>query len=221
MFVGHYGPAFAGKAGAASAPLWLFFVAAQFLDYLWATFILLGVEQARIVDGFTAMSALDLHHMPWTHSLVMAIVWSAAFALAARAAGVRGGAALSLLAATVFSHWLLDLVVHVPDLPLWPADDAPKVGFGFWRDPALTLVCEGLALFGGLALYLAATRAKGRVGRVGPFVLVGLMIAAFAYNHYAPPPPSPSAAAASALVAYTVFAALAWLLCDRTRTVRR
>ena len=220
MFVGHYGPSFAAKAAAPAAPLWLFVVAAQFLDYLWAAFVLAGVEHVRVAEGFTAMSALDLYHMPWTHSLVMALVWSLVFAALARILGVRGLVAGALLAATVFSHWLLDLLVHVPDLPLWPGDGAPKVGLGAWRDPALTLALEAAALFGGFLLYMRATRPKGGFGAIGPYIPLALMIAAFAYNHFAPPPPSGAAAATSALAAYTVFAALTWACCDRVRAVR-
>ncbi|MBY0421624.1 MAG: hypothetical protein K2Q06_04915 [Parvularculaceae bacterium] len=220
MFVGHYGPSFGGRA-AAAAPLWLFFVAAQFLDYLWGVFILLGVERMRIVDGFLPMSPFDLFYMPWTHSLVMAVVWSAVFAGLARfALGVRSSGALLLLALAVFSHWVLDLLVHAPDLALWPTDDAPKLGLAAWRDPALTLLLEFGVLFAGFALYMGATRARGVAGRIGPFVLLLILIGLFAYNHYAPVPPNSAVAAGSALAAYTVLAVLAWLLCDRLRTAK-
>lgn len=218
MFVGHYGPSFGGRATAA-APLWLYFVAAQFLDYLWGVFILLGVERMRVIEGFLPMSPFDLFYMPWTHSLVMAVVWSVVFSAIARFAfGVRNGGALVLLALVVFSHWVLDLFVHAPDLPLWPSDAAPKVGLAAWRNPALTLILEFGVLFGGFALYLSATRARGGAGRVGPYALLAVLIALFAYNHYAPVPPSSGVAAASALAAYSVLALLAWLLCDRLRT---
>ncbi len=218
MFVGHYGPAFASKAAARSAPLWLFIVAAQFLDYLWAVFILTGVEHARIVPGFAAMSVLDLYDMPWTHSLVMALLWSAVFAGLARALyRTKSRPALFLLAATVFSHWLLDLVVHLEDLPLWPG--GPKVGLGVWRDPTLTLMLEFGVLGVGLVLYTAATRARNAFGRLGPALFAAFSGAAFAFNAYQPPA-SIEAAAASALAVYTIFAALAYFLCDRLRLPR-
>jgi hypothetical protein len=218
MFVGHYGPSFAAKAGAHSAPLWLFIVAAQFLDYLWAAFILTGVEHARIVPDFAAMSALDLHDMPWTHSLVAALVWSAVFALLVRFfLRIRSATALVLLAATVFSHWLADLVVHLEDLPLYPG--GPKVGFGAWRDPAATLALEFGALVFGLVLYLFSTRARSGFGRIGPWIFMALCVGAFAFNAVSPPP-SIEAAALSALAVYSAFAFFAWLLCDRVRESR-
>ena len=218
MFVGHYGPALAAKSAAKDAPLWLFVVAAQFLDYLWATFILTGVEHARIDPNFSAMSTLDLYDMPWTHSLVAALLWSGVFALLARMAfRIRSGGALALLAATVFSHWLADLAVHLEDLPLWP--DGPKVGFGAWRNPTLTLVLEFGVLVLGLGLYLLATRARTGLSRLGPWVFAALCVGAYAFNAYSPPP-SIEMAAASALAVYTAFAFFAWFLCDRGREAR-
>ena len=220
MFVGHYGPSFAGHAAAKAAPLWAFVVAAQFLDYIWSALVLAGIEKARVVEGFTAMSALDLYYMPWTHSLAMALVWSAVFAALARLFGARGPLALVLLAATVFSHWLLDLLVHVPDLPLWPSDDAPKFGFGVWRDGTLTIAAEGGVLLAGFALYLLATKPRGLFGRLGPWILLALMATGFAVNYFGPPPATIFEAAKSALAVYTAYAFFAWLLCDLTRVPR-
>src|SRR5262244_3621667 len=76
MFVGHYGPSFAGKALDNRIPLWLLFLAVQFVDVLWGIFVLLGIEKVRIVPGITASSPLDLYYMPYTHSLVGALGWS-------------------------------------------------------------------------------------------------------------------------------------------------
>lgn len=218
MFVGHYGPALAAKAGARTAPLWLFIVAAQFLDYLWAAFILTGIEHARIDPHFSAMSTLDLYDMPWTHSLAAALVWSAVFALLARVAfGIRSAGALVLLAATVFSHWLADLAVHLQDLPLWPG--GPKYGFGAWRNSTLTLALEFGVLTLGLLFYLASTRARTGLGRAGPWIFLALCIGAYAFNAFVPPT-TIEAAAASALAVYTAFAFFAWILCDRGRRSR-
>ena len=90
MFVGHYGVSFAAKKGDASVPLWVLFVAVQLLDFAWAPLVLLGVERVRIVPGFTRTNALDLYYMPYTHSLVAAILWSAA-AFAVYRLAARGG----------------------------------------------------------------------------------------------------------------------------------
>jgi hypothetical protein len=82
MFVGHYGVAFAVKTERNKIPLWVLFVAVQLLDFLWAPFVLLGIEKVRFVPGITATNALDLYYMPYTHSLIGALFWSAvAFAI--------------------------------------------------------------------------------------------------------------------------------------------
>ena len=84
MFVGHYGISFSAKRVEPSIPLWVLFLAVQLLDVLWAPLILLGIEKVRIVPGFTASNPLDLYYMPYTHSLVAAILWSCAGGLAYR-----------------------------------------------------------------------------------------------------------------------------------------
>src|SRR5215471_18889801 len=77
MFIGHYSVSFAGKAAEKRIPLWLLFIAVQFIDVLWVIFVLLGIEKVRIVPGFTASNALDLYYMPYTHSLLGVLLWSA------------------------------------------------------------------------------------------------------------------------------------------------
>ncbi len=219
MFVGHYGPSFAIKTLRPAIPLWLLFIAVQLVDVAWAVLILLGVEKVRIVPGITASNPLDLYYMPYTHSLVAAIFWSVAAAvfvwllprMATRAAAVWVGAA-------VFSHWVLDLVVHRPDLPLY--DDTMKVGLGLWNYPAVALGLEGALLFGGMILYLRVTEPINAIGRVGLPVFGVAMVAIQSYIFFGPPPASPAAAAITALVSYVVFAALAEWLARQRRHVR-
>src|SRR5579864_1517779 len=81
MFIGHYGPAFAGKTIGPAIPLWLLFVAVQWMDYGWAILVLAGVEKFRVVPGFTEGSPLDLYYMPYTHGLLGALILSALLGL--------------------------------------------------------------------------------------------------------------------------------------------
>jgi membrane-bound metal-dependent hydrolase YbcI (DUF457 family) len=136
MFVGHYGVSFAAKRSAASVPLWVLFIAVQLLDVAWAPLVLVGVEKVRIVPGITASNPLDLYYIPYTHSLVAALLWSAGALVIYRLTmpGARTAAGLAV-AGAVFSHWVLDFIVHRPDLPLY--DNADKVGLGLWNLPAL------------------------------------------------------------------------------------
>jgi hypothetical protein len=149
MFVGHYGVSFAAKKTDPTLPLWVLFIAVQLLDVAWAPFVLLGVEKVRIVPGITASNPLDLYYMPYTHSLVAALLWSAAaFALYRLVHSRAGGGSAAILAGCVFSHWVLDFVVHRPDLPLY--DDTAKVGLGLWNIPAVAFALEAALLFAGV-----------------------------------------------------------------------
>lgn len=206
MFVGHYGPA-AALAGD-RIRLWHGVVAVQFLDLLWAPFILLGVEHVRITPGFTAANALDLYDMPWTHSLPMAVFWSmiaaAAYGAVRRRSGLAGAVVIGAL---VFSHWVLDWLTHVPDLPLWVG--GPKVGLGLWNDRTLSFGLEIALYFGGLAIYWARTTSLNVFGAVAMPTIMTLGAAAQIFGNFGPPPGSPEEAAVSAIVAYAIFIALA------------
>ena len=79
MFVGHYSVAFAVRTD--KIPLWVLFVAVQFLDYIWATLVLLGIEKLRVIKGFTAGSMLDSYFHPYSHSLIAAVLRSGVAAL--------------------------------------------------------------------------------------------------------------------------------------------
>jgi hypothetical protein len=209
MFVGHYGVSFAAKGIDGSIPLWVLFLAVQLLDVVWAPLVLLGVEKVRIVPGITATNPLDLYFMPYTHSLVAVLLWSAAAAIAYRSLRRSSARASLLVGLAVFSHWVLDFVVHRPDLPLY--DDAAKVGLGVWDRPALAFGLEAALLLGGLWLCLRH-RPVRPVAQVA-FGLVMLAIQAFVF--FGPPPASGAAIAATALGSYGVFAWIAWWLADR------
>lgn len=212
MFSGHYGAGFLARRASPSIPLWVLFVAVQFLDILWAPFVLLGIEKLRIVPGFTRSNPLDLYYMPYTHGLVAALLWSCAggiaYQLLARPSQSRASVVVGL---AVFSHWILDFVVHVPDLPLY--DNSAKVGLGLWNAPLLSLGLEAALLLGGIWWCI-----RGHLAGRGA-AAVGLVLLAFqAWRTFlGPPPASDRAFAAMALGAYVVFAIVIWLLEDRRR----
>jgi len=212
MFVGHYGVSFAAKRGDKTIPLWALFLAVQLLDVFWSAFVLAGLEKVRIAPGITASNPLDLYYMPYTHSLIAALLWSLGAYAAYRATRAVGAShrAGSLVAVAVFSHWVLDLLVHRPDLPLY--DNAAKVGLGLWNYPAPAFLLEVAVLFGGMFLYLRSTTATTRLGRCGMPVFGVVMLAVQAVVFFGPPPPSDRAAAITALGSYVGFAAVAgWL----------
>src|SRR5215467_2937756 len=117
MFIGHFAVAFAAKKAAPKVSLGTLILAAAFLDVVWPVLVLLGVERFRIVPGFTAINPFDFTYYPWSHSLLMTMVWSAVFAFVYFAwSRDRSGAVW--VALVVASHWVLDFVSHVPDMPL-------------------------------------------------------------------------------------------------------
>lgn len=193
MFIGHFGMGFAAKQAAPRLSLGTAFLAAQFLDLLWPTLLLLGLESVRIAPGATAVTPLVFEHYPISHSLLAVVGWGIAMgvAYALVSKNTRGAIVVGLL---VLSHWLLDAIVHVPDLPLMPGSDA-MVGMGLWQSKAATLAVEVPIFATGVWLYVRATRATDKAGRYGLIGLVAFLALIHAGNLFGEPPPSVTAIA--------------------------
>ena len=220
MFVGHYAAAYVAKAVKPALPLWLLFVAVQLVDFGWAVLVLLDIEKMRVVPGFTEASQLDLYYMPFTHGMVSALIWAAAFGalyVVARRGGGRIGNGL-VLAFAVFSHWLADLIVHVPDLPILL--DEPKVGFGLWNNFWASQSLEVGLLIGAVLWYLHASRPVNRIGNVAPWILLAVLLAVQAASHLpSETVPTSDMFAAQALLVFSLLAGLA-LWTERHRSGR-
>ena len=186
MFVGHFGVALAAKRAAPRTSLGTLFLAAQFVDLLWPILLLVGLERVAIRPGITRVTPLDFESYPISHSLLMAAVWGALFA-ALYWARTRYGRGAAIAGALVVSHWLLDFIVHRPDLPLGFGDSA-KVGLGLWSSVAATLAVEGAIFAAGLWMYARSTRPKDRVGSIGLWSLVAFLLLIYAANLLGPPP---------------------------------
>jgi hypothetical protein len=207
MFIGHYGVSFAIKRASPRTSLGTLFLSVQLLDVLFSIFVLLGIEKLRIVPGFTAYNPYDLYFMPYTHSLAGALAWAVLAAAVAFAAGRRASAPWIGLA--VFSHFLLDVPMHTPDMPLL-GNDSPKIGLGLWQHRSLSLAAELIALTVGWWIWhKAAPRGARRTGMAVFFVvLVALTVA----TPFFPPPASGADFAHQALVGYVALAGIAaWL----------
>ena len=213
MFIGHYGPAFGAKAAVRQVPLWVLFIAVQWMDVVWSIFVMTGVEKVRIVPGLMQGSALDLYYMPYTHGLFGALVLSALLgAIVAFFIGEHRRAVFWIVAGCVFSHWILDLAVHRPDLWIY---DGVKVGFGLWRWVWISLPLELALLFAGAWFYARYVPARG-YGDAVLWLFVVLMAGAEIYAAFGPEPASPMAAGRTALLAYGALALVAGLV-DLTR----
>ena len=136
MFLGHYALGFGAKKLTPYTSLGTLLLGAEFVDLLWPTFLMLGVETVRIAPGITRVTPLDFTSYPWTHSLVMGAVWAGLFA-ALYTFFRRYPRGAMVLAALVLSHWLLDVISHRPDMPIWPGG-GPTIGLGLWTPSADT-----------------------------------------------------------------------------------
>lgn len=174
MLVGHYSASFAIKSMTGDVRLWVLFIAVQLMDVFWTSLLLLGVEKAR-VDAALKSVPLDLYYMPYSHSLVaVLIVCVAVFILYRSLVPPKGLLAPAMFVAlAVLSHWLLDVPVHRPDLPLY--DDMDKIGLGLWNYPFLALLLEAGLLFICMSMYLRSTRAASTSGKYA-MVIFGIVL---------------------------------------------
>ncbi len=189
MFVGHLAVALGAKKAEPRVPLVAWVLAAFGLDVLWPLFLLAGLETVRIAPGITAFTPLDFVSYPWSHSLLMSLVWGGLAGVVASRVW-PGPRTLVLIAAVVVSHWVLDWVSHRPDLPLWPG--GPLEGLGLWNSVPGTLAVEGALLAAGVLGYARAFPARDGIGRWAFVALIGLVTFIWASGPYSPPPPSVS-----------------------------
>ena len=190
MFIGHFGLGLASRKKETLPSLAIIFMAVQFLDLLWPVFCLLGIESFEIEPDNTKLTPLNFSNYPYSHSLLMALVWGFLFGLVyflftknKRAAFITG-----LL---VLSHWVLDLLVHRPDLPLTPFSDV-KLGLGLWNSPVVEIILEAGLFIGGTILYYRTVQPKRKIVFWSLIIFLSLI---HTMNLLGPPPPSVTAVA--------------------------
>lgn len=162
MITGHFGLAAGVKSRATEVPLWALMFATVWLDIVFVPLFLAGVETLSPAPGAHAGYGGAIIHADYTHSLVGALLLSA---LLGWVSSIRWGRFSGVVIGLVsFSHWVLDLVVHRPDLPILPGNvlDLPRLGFGLWRYPAASAAVELVILIAGAYLYWRAALKVGR-----------------------------------------------------------
>ena len=176
VITGHYGIAAGAKSLDHRAPLWSLMLATQWLDVVFIPLFLLGIETIETLPGGGYGTVVI--HADYTHSLIGALILSAAFGAIAwwRWDGRLG----LLLGAVAFSHWMLDLIVHRGDMPILPgnAGDLPLLGFGLWRVPIVSIPLEAALFLTGVFLYWRAAKSVGpRSGsRVTPTLVTAALL---------------------------------------------
>ena len=217
MFIGHFGVGFGLKQAAPKVSLGTLFLAVQFVDLLWSTFLLLGIERVEIAPGITDVVPLSFIQHPISHSLLSVIVWSVCFAavywlIRKHAVGAW------VCGAAVVSHWILDLIVHQPDLPLLPIG-GPVVGFGLWNSLAGTVIVESLVFVAGVWLYCRRTTARDRMGSFALWGLIVFLVLIYLGNLFGPRPASVTTVAWAGQAQWMLILWAYWI--DRHRDVVR
>ena len=205
MFIGHWAPAFAAAALTKRSPkLGTLFIAGQLVDWGFFIFATVGLEKMRITPGATAMNPLDLYHMPFTHSLLGSALWAAVFALVLVV--LRREPATALVGgAVVLSHWVVDLLVHRPDLSI--AGGEGRYGFGLWNYPAIAISLELVLTIGAFLWYIKRTHGP----LMPPWILLVVLLAMQAINWFGPQPTEAGPALYfTALASFAIATALAY-----------
>jgi hypothetical protein len=187
MGVGHLAASFALRSRFPRVPLYFLLIAGVLLDVVCGVAIVAGVEHAHIDPASPSSIPVVVDSAPYSHSLVACAGWAALAGVAWWFAR-RDRAGALVLAALVASHWVLDYVSHLPDMPVLPS--VPLVGLGLWRSRAASLVVEIGMLWIGLALYARATSGRDGIGKVGLVVVAGVLTVLGAGAFFSPPPPS-------------------------------
>lgn len=197
MFIGHYAVALVAKKAAPRVSLGTMILAAQFPDLLWPPFLLLDLEHVRIAPGNTAFTPLDFYDYPISHGLIPSLFWACLLGLLffLVRSSVRG---TLIVAAGVFSHWVLDFFTHRPDLPLAPGSGI-FFGLGLWNSVPWSIIVEGGMFIVGIVLYLRTTGPLDRAGNYGLWAFLILLGGIYAANILSPPPPNATAVAIAGL----------------------
>ncbi|HEV2671892.1 MAG TPA: metal-dependent hydrolase [Gemmatimonadales bacterium] len=213
MFIGHYALGLAANRAAPRTSLGTLFVAPTLADLLWPIFLLLGWEHVHAVPNTNPFLIGWFDDYPYSHSLFMLLVWGALFGYLyrARTGDKRGALVIGLL---VVSHWVLDVITHRPDMPVYPG--GPRVGLGLWNSATATIVVEAAMLLGSVVIYVRTTRARDGIGHWGFWSMIALLVIAYVLSIKTPPPPSITALAVGAIIFGWVFVLFGWWV-DRHR----
>lgn len=207
MFIGHFAVGLGAKKVAPELNLGFLFIACQLLDLIWPVLILVGIETVSVDHLATAVTPLNFEHYPYSHSLVMTVVYSFLAGIAtglifkSKRLGIVSGLVIS-------SHWILDFVTHRPDLPIWL--EGHKVGLGLWNNISLSVSVELLLFATGIFLYLKSKNDFGRKRNIWFWSLIIFLLVIYAGNVFGPKPPPETPSAMVAGPALAMWLLVLW-----------
>lgn len=211
MFIGHFAVGLAARKVGTLPSLAMLFIAVQLLDLLWPVFVLLGIEHLSIDPGNTVLTPLNFEYYPYSHSLMMAVLWGLLLSLVYWLF-TRNRKGSLLLAALVLSHWVLDLITHRPDLPLTPFSEV-KFGLGLWNHPWAAIAIELIIFIVGAYWYFKAAQPQRKISY---WSLIAFLLLVHIVNVSGPPPPSIAAVAWSANLMWIIVLWAWWI--ERKKT---
>ena len=117
------------------------------------------IESVGRTDFQNGLTVIVPGLIPWSHGLFMSLIWSILFAMVAYLA-FKDRRTSVVLGVVVFSHWILDFIVHPGELPLL-FKGSSTVGLGLWTSGIglmFSIILELALLAGGVAIYLVARK---------------------------------------------------------------
>lgn len=202
MFIGHYAVGFQLKRKYSEVPLWLLFISVQFVDIIAFLLVLLGIEKIKYNPSSNPFLRTIIEYVPFSHSLLSEVLIAVIVLLFFwKIKSKEWGIVLSV---GVLSHWFLDALVHLPDMPLF--HNSLKVGLGLWQLPWTAFFLElSMLLIAGYYLLNNYKRKKRH------WILIFFLSLGFAFMFFAPEAEATAAVASiMSLSLYAIFTAMAY-----------
>lgn len=214
MFTGHLGIGLVLKKLDGKTNLLWIFSSVLFLDIMLWILVLLGIEHTNVPENYA-----ELHYMtfyfPYSHGLLASLIWTALTYFVVKLTTKEDRTAI-VLAIGVFSHFILDCVVHPPELPLL-GEHSQKLGLGLWNNIYLALALELIMLIIGFVFYFKSTEGKSFGGKYGMVVFMTILtLFVFAGQLFGPRPETENRVAISSLISILLILIVAFWL-DRKR----
>ena len=205
MFIGHFAIAFILIILFPQVPVWVPLVGVSFPDLLWGVLILVRKEEAVVSKDSPLQRSIVFKRYPYSHSLILTNVFALAVG-AALAAGTGAPTVLPVFAIASASHWVLDMVVHLSDLPVLGFDGDRKVGLGLWKWGKTAFAVE-------FVIFALSTVLFVKAAALIPVLVVGVVFHGINANSFIGfrkknPFPTSNAYAAAALTGFVALSAI-------------